>query len=323
MKIVVGVTTYGMSELEIGFLTSFWNNCEQSGNEISLVCVDDGTPSPARVREREAMVRRLNCDFISNGVNRGIPASWNVILNYAKSKGAELTGVFNNDIRFLVPGFIERVVYFYQKNQNVGMIGLPLVQERGFHDSDPRWLTAPGKVGAAVGCSFFTPTELALSVVNPDGSRGFFEALLSFHEETTFGFRLNEMDYQSWMLPWPPAVHFGGATFQANPELIWRDPVPGLPVEQFLNYVRACQWYIPAYEEAYAQNKFDRMSYSRYLACLHFQIFDGERYREIDGQKVDCWENPQIAIHDRVVRKKLDRLIFWLSKSGEQMSMEA
>ena len=322
VKIVIGVTTYGNLDRELGFLRSYWNNRGDSPHEIQLVCVDDGTPNPARVRERGVAVRRLNCDFISNGNNRGIPGSWNVILNYAKDKGAALCGIFNDDIRFVVPGFLERVVYFYEKNENVGAVGLPLINESGFTDSDPRWDCNPGLCGAAVGCSFFVRPEIALSVVNPDGSKGFFEALLSFHEETFCGFKMHELGFQSWMIPWPPAHHAGGQTFQANHELVWRDPVPGLPVEGFLNYVRSCQWYIPQYEEAYAQNKFDRMSYSRYLFCLYYGVLDSERYQEIDGQRVDCYEEPQRLVHSRVVKKKLDRLVFWMDRAGQSRSCE-
>lgn len=323
MKIVIGVTTYGNDEKVEGFLTSYWNNRENGEHEILLVTVDDGTPNPARIRERETSVRKLHSDFISNGINRGIPASWNVILNYAKDKGADLCGVFNDDIRAITPGWLTRAAYFFNRNEKIGMVGLPLVNERGFYDADPRWMGEPGVVGCSVGCAFFIRPEVALLVENPDGSRGFPEYYLSFHEELELGFMLHTLGYPSFMLPYPPFHHAGGQTFGSNPELTWRKPIPGIPMEDFLNYTRSCRWRIPEYDKFYEEGIVDRMGYSRFLFARKWGLLQQERHREIDGVMTDCYEEPQKPVHELVVPKKLNRLIFWLDKAGQERSYEA
>lgn len=323
MKIVIGVTTYGNQEREIGFLKSYHNNIENSEHQVQLVCVDDGTPNPARVRERETAVRRLHADFISNGANLGIPASWNKILNYAVEKKADLCLVFNDDIRMIARGWLTRMAYFFNRNENIGMVGFPLINERGFDDADPRWMGNPGLVGCSVGCAFAVRPEVALLVENPDGSRGFPEYYLSFHEELELGFNLHKLGYPSFMLAASPMYHAGGATFQANSELIWRKPLPDIPMEEFLNYSRACRWHIAQYEPTYAGGTVDRMGYSRFLFARKWGLLEQERYREIDGNMVDCYEEPQKPVHEMVVPKKLNRLIFFLDKLGQERSYEA
>ena len=317
-----------MLEREQKFLLSIWNNLEKSEHEVGFVMVDDGTPNPAKVREREAKARRLNCDFIAHGKNLGIPAAWNTVLKYGVAQGADIVGIFNDDIVALVPGTIQRVAYFFEKNDRedlkLGGVGLPLIQaNEGIKDDDPRWLVNPGLCGSPVGCSFFCKPQTALRVENPDGSHGFFEALKSFHEEVWTFITLAGMGFYSFMLPWPPMRHWGGQTFHFNQELVWMEPNEFLSMSEFLNYVRQLPFYIPQYEEMYAKGKVDRMSYSRGIFTKYFVGFDGPRIRDIDEDnlQVDVYAEPQKLAHFNCVPKKLDREVFWLDKNNEEKSI--
>lgn len=317
-KVVVGVSTYGMVDQVEGFIRSFWNSSEEVGVEILPVCVDDGTPNRARVREREAFCRRNHFEFIAHSTNRGISAAWNSIIGYAKDQGAEVAIIFNDDIRMLGPGWLTRMLYFFDNNQDLGTIGFPLVHEMGFSDTDPRWDVAPGVVGAAVGCSFAVRVEDAFSIDNPDGSIGLWDDLLSFHEEVHLGFRLAQKGKTSFMLPWPPVWHKGGQTFAANPELTFRAPSPFLPIEEFLRYARSSAFYLKEYEPYYEKGRVDRMMYSRAMFCKYWGILNMDRKMVIDDIERDIWNEPQIYVHQLVVPKRLDKEIVWINKSGKR-----
>lgn len=320
--VIVGVSTYGMIPRAEGWVRSFWSNTEQLGDEISIVpvMIDDGTPNVETIKEREHFCEMRNVNFLHNEKNLGIPATWNRILTAIPN--ADLAIIFNDDIRLLAPGWLSRLIHFTRRNEKVGTVGLPLVQTPGFTDNDPRWWGKPGRVGAAVGCAFAIKPADALGVKNPDNSIGYYEDLLSFHEEITMGFRLAEQGKLSYMLPWPPAHHAGGATFGANPELIWRDPSDYLTMDEFLRYVRACAWYVPDYEKDYAEGKVDRMSYSRVQFSKYWGVLEeveaGRRIQEIKGEQVDILNEPQKFVHARVVDPWPARTIYWVDREGNE-----
>lgn len=327
MRVLIGVTTYGVLNREEGLLLSYWNNVGQEETKdvnVQLLVVDDGTPNQIKVREREGKVRRLGADFIANETNLGIPASWNVILNYGVDKKFDIAMILNDDIRFISPGVIERMVYFYKKNPDMGMVGFPLINppETGFKENDPRWTQNPGVVGCAVGCSWFIDPNIALKVNNPDGSKGLWSDLRSFHEELTLGFELHRLGYLSIMLPYPPLFHQGGATFQTNNELIWRTPSPYLPMEEFLHWQRQSPLYIQQLEDYYAKNIPDRMAYARIMFAKRYGLLEQERFREFDGRIVDCIAEPQIPVHKALVKERFDRTIYWLDKSSQGQSCQ-
>ena len=314
-SVTVAASTYGILPRISGWIQSVWNNLEP---EIipKVIVIDDGTPDANVVKAREAYCRRFNVQFFHNEKNLGIPATWNRIFREAQT---DLVVCSNDDIRMLAPGWLSRLVYVFDHNDMIGGVGLPLVNEMGFKYDDPRWGGDIGKVGAAVGCIFAMRPDVLFRVDNPDGSQGFFEALKSFHEEIMAGFRLAQLGYYSLMLPWPPCYHMGGATFQANPELIWMDHDPYVPMEQFLQYVRALPWYVPAYEEQYARGKVDRMAFSRAIFAKYWGLLDEERMQELPGQGIiDCWSEPQKKIHEMVVAPLPKKEIKWLDREGTE-----
>lgn len=317
MKITVGVSTYGMVDRVNSFMMSFWNSFEESQHEVSCVCVDDGTSNLAKVRERERECKKMKFTFIPHGENRGIPAAWNTIINYAAEQKSEVVIIFNDDIYFIRPGWISQMAYFFEKNDNVGTVGFPLVNEKGFNDRDSRWLVNPGVCGAAVGCAFGARPEDLLSIENPDGSRGYWEDLISFHEEVHMGFKLAEKKKFSFMLPWPPVRHWGGQTFQTNANLTWRQTSPYLPMDTFLSYSRSSAFYIDQCEEQYSKGFADRMMYSRAMFCKYWGILDKPRQMQIDGEMVDIWNEPQKYVHSLVVPKQINQKVGWINKSGK------
>lgn len=324
-KIVVGVTTYGPIPRVNRFVRGFWSNIEPQ-LDISLIMVDDGTDNEFAIKERRTLCQRSNVTLVEHGKNRGIPASWNTIVKYALKEKAHMVCIFNDDIAFLAPGWITRLKFFLENNEKVGMVGLPLVNEKGFKMMEDRWNGTPGRVGAAVGCAFAVIPRVWSLIQNPDGSTGFYEDLISFHEEVDFGFELATQGFLSYMLPFPPVYHMGGATFQASPELVWRQPSSYLPMDEFLRYARQSKWFVKDYESAYAEGKADRMTYSRIMAAKKWGVLSevdaGRRFQEIKGDIVDILDEPQRFRHAQVVDPWPLRSIRWLDKNARIQESE-
>jgi hypothetical protein len=321
MKIVFGVTTYGSVPRVDGLFKSFWNNIQDvstAEHEITTVCVDDGTQDPQAVTQRMRTCKRFNFKYVLHSQNYGIPFSWNRIAEYIPD--ADLAVIFNDDIRFLAPGWLSRLIYFHTVNEDVGTVGLPLMNEPGFNDRDPRWEQTPGRVGCAVGCAFAVKPRDLFQIENPDGSRGFFEALISFHEELEAGFRLAQVGKLSYMVSYPPLYHQGGATFQSNPNLVWRKEHPLGPKDEFIAYVQKTPWFVEQYMPEYEKGNFDRMSYSRFLFTKKWGLLDEPRHQEIKGEMVDVIAEPQKPIHSRCVDIWPPREIKWLNRHGQEMT---
>lgn len=324
-KIVIGISTYGPIPRAERLIQGIFSNLDPQYDPTVVLC-DDGTPAD-QIRDRRVFCSKWNVTLLENGLNLGIPAVWNKLAKF--DKDADLLIIFSDGIRIIMPGWITRICYFFQNNENVGTVGFPLLhrgeggEEDGYKDGDKRWHNPVGLVGAAVGCAFAVRPKDLLSIENPDGSKGFWEDLISFHEEIHMGFKLAEKGLLSYMLPWPPVSYRGGMAFSTHDELIWRNQLSSyLPIDQFLKYVRQVQWYVPGYEERYAKGIVDRMSYSRIMFSKYWGILDeierDNRIMEIKGKQVDILDEPQKPVHNRVVDKWPPRLIKWLSRDGKE-----
>ena len=319
-KITIAAPTYGNLPRVNFWIQSVWNNLEPGPEvDLDILVVDDGTPDKQVVENRSRYCGKFNVNFAANERNLGIPGAWNRIFRWAENHGSDLVLCCNDDVRFLAPGWLARILYVFNNNDAIGGVGLPLVNEGGLKMDDPRWDGEPGRVGAAIGCVFAMRPEVLFKVENPDGKNGFWESLRAFHEEVHAGFSLARLGYYSLMLPWPPLRHMGGATFQANQELIWMDLPDYLTKEEFLSYVRSLPWYVKGYEENYQKGRFDRMSMSRCMFTKYWGILGMERMQEIPGQGiVDIWAEPQKWVHSQVVTPMPPKELKWLDRNGTQ-----
>jgi GT2 family glycosyltransferase len=322
-RITIGITTYGSLPRVNGCLKSLLYGNLSDHHTPTIIVVDDGTQDMHALREREEFCRSNKVTLIKHGENRGIAAGWNTIARH--DPNAELVVILNDDTRFTSPDWLPILVSFFDKNDKIGTVGLPLVQDMEYRDTDERWLAEPGIVGAAVGCSFAVRPDVLFQVENPDGINGFWEDTLSFHEEVHAGFRMAQLGYLSYMLPWPPLCHYGGSTFQSSPELTWRTPSSYVSMDEFLQYVRALPFYLSEYEEQYAQGQVDRMSYSRCMFAKYWGILDMERHQEIKGENVDIWAEPQKWVHHHVIDPMVadgEPKVTWVNKDGKLQSKE-
>ena len=334
-NVTIGISTFGPYPRAHYLIDSIRRNMADKGDlNVNILLVDDGTP-PGQLDDRrrfcQAMDKKMRNEMgvgvrlLEQGTNGGIPKLWNRLL--VENDGAQLLVIFSDGFRLMMSGWLSRMVHFMEVNEGVGTLGMPHLPDPSLYvDSDERWTCRAGRVGAAVGSSFCVRPDVMLKVENPDGSRGYFQGLISFHEEIIGGFNLAKLGYLSYMLPFPPGFYRGGMCFQAHPELIWTEVNPDLlPLDEFLFWVRQSAFYVPAYEEHYQRGVVDRMSYSRQIYNKYFGVHDecraGRRYQTIKGEEnvdiLDC--GPKFS-HPVLVDSWPARKITWLNKNGDEES---
>lgn len=319
-KVLLGITTYGPIPRAQRLVQTILETTTD-GVPYSIAIADDSLGGNFDNTDRRKFCRDHQIVLLESDVISGIPASWNRLVRYGKENGAEIIVILSDGVRFLVLGWLSRMVYFLENNEKIGTVGTPTVGEPTFDPNEPRWNGMPGRVGCAVGCSFAFKTEVHDLVKNEDGTTGFWEDLISFHEEIDFGFSLAEQGYLSAMLPWPPSYYRGGMAFAAHDELIWRTPSPYMPMDTFLKYARMDKNYVKQFEERYEKGEADKMSFSRVQFSKKWGILDevdaGRRYQEIKGETVDILSSPQKFVHPRVVDIWPPRTVQWLNREGK------
>ena len=322
-KVTIGITTYGPHPRAQNLARTIFAT---AGNDISynVAIADDSRGGGFNINDRRAFCKENNISLLEGDTISGIPASWNRLIAFAKESESSIVVIFSDGVRLQMPGWLPRIVYYLENNEMVGTVGIPTVDIEDFNYNPlaSRWYGQPARVGCAVGCSFAFKTDVSDLIHNADGTVGFWEDLVSFHEEIDFGFSLAEKGYLSVMLPWPPSRYRGGMAFGAHEELTWRSPSPYLPMVDFLKYSRMSQWHVPSFEERYENGIVDKMSYSRMMAAKKWGVLDeveaGRRHQKIKGEIEDVLEEPQKFRHPSCVDIWPPREVVYLDKEGKE-----
>lgn len=201
MHIIIGVSTYGSLPRVNGFIKSVMSNMEDiSPHTLTFVCYDDGTPDQQAVNERIAFCKRYGFKYVRNVENRGISFTWNRIAQYEE---ADLVGVFNDGVRFLSPGWLTRLIFFFEKNINIGMVSLPTINEMGFDSNGSGWLSTPQRIISPCDRCFAIRPDILFQISNKNEQNGFPEDDLT---SSLFyvGQKFTENNFFSYLLPWPP-----------------------------------------------------------------------------------------------------------------------
>jgi len=221
-RILVGAPTYNTSGRLSTLFRSFHEKTPVDWKkQCVLVGLDDGSPTIEAREEAEMACIDSGAEFIQHETNRGIPAAWNSLTRFADT---EFTVLFNDDIEIIDPAWLKAAITMLEKNPVVGVVGWPTINtdpdlidpETGkpkIHYRQDQDAVEPGACGAPVGCSF------AFRRADFDAVGGFWEELISFYEETDFGFEMWKMGRRNYMLPWPAVVHWHSQTFAKNSEL--------------------------------------------------------------------------------------------------------
>ena len=185
MNITIGVRSYSIKPLLDGFLKSYYSNLEQQ-YKPTLICCDDGTPQREIVAYRRDLCKRWNVEFLDNEQSYGAYTTWERMAGAVPQ--TELLVLFDEDDRFICPGWLHRFLKFFEQNQ-AQMVALPLLQQPHYRDNEERW-RAPVRPLVAVSTAFaLRPTDLP---------------------------RIYEPDRHRFVLPWPPVWSMKGSVNLAS-----------------------------------------------------------------------------------------------------------
>lgn len=310
-RIAICAPTYNDHERIRNLFTTLITFTDYPEEEYKLVMIDDGTKDFNHVKGLRELSEEFNIPLIENEENRGIPYCWNRLTEYYD---AEYVILFNDDIQVKNKDWLKYFMYFMENNLHAANIGFPLIHvnaNTGKVNAQydlPDENVNPGKVGAPVGCCFGFRQDLWKQIINPDGSQGFWESLVSFYEEISFGFELAKIGSYSYMIPTPAMEHWGSQTFSNNPELAIRKICDYLPKEKYLELLKLGQEMPIHFEnhEEWANKGFAyRMDYSR---CMFAKKW---------GCK-DYWKTPQAEVHKNYTDKLEPKMVKWIDKNGSK-----
>jgi len=316
IKVAIGVPTYNDNERIRELFTTLYMYTDFPEDQYELVMLDDGTQDKTKVEGLRELSKDFGIPLIENQKNEGIPYSWNRL---TEQYDAEYVIIFNDDIQFKDSKWLHNFVYFMDNNPHAGAAGFPLVHidpvtgNRNLNIDLPNEDVNPGRVGSPVGCAFGFRKALWEKIKQPDGSTGFWEALVSFHEELDFGFEIAKAGYGAYMLPTPSVEHWGSMTFSKNAELSVRTIIDYIPKWEYLEIVKngTGKLSLP-FEQHYSiaeKDKAFRMDYSRVMFA----------------KKWDCedkWKYPQEKVHREYVDTLPKVLVKWLDKEGKEREVQ-
>jgi GT2 family glycosyltransferase len=312
-KVSIGVPTYNDNQRIRDLFTTLVMYTDFPEDQYKLVMLDDGTQDKTKVEGLRELSEEFGIPLIENQKNEGIPYSWNRLTEYHE---AEYVIIFNDDIQFKDSKWLRNFVYFMDNNQHAGAAGFPLVHidpvtgNRNMNIDLPDENVNPGRVGSPVGCAFGFRQALWKQIKQPDGSTGFWEALVSFHEELDFGFEIAKLGFGCYMLPTPSVEHWGSMTFSKNAELSVRKIIEYLPREEYLDIMRRGieRLALPYKEHARAANEQDlayRMDYSRVMFAKKWN-------------SEDKWRYPQEQVHRQYVDTLPKVNVKWIDRENEE-----
>lgn len=310
VTIGIGISTYNDYISTNNLITSIKQfTSGEINKDYKIVVVDDGTKNQGVIDNLKDVCKTHGVAFSQNSENRGIPFTWNRLVDYCNT---DIVVLFNNDIFVVNKDWLKHIEYFLTRNENIGTVGFPLIDLQQRYD-ERSWGDRPGHVGAPVGCCFGFKKDVWQQVKNPDGSVGFYEDLVSFHEETQMGFELSKLGYYNYMLNWPPMIHLGSQTFSKNHELAERHiDWSKWNKQEYINVITRSNIYPDHWKNnriAWVNSKgietVDRMAFSRYIFAKYWDVLSD-------------YDNPAIPVHKRVVDTMPKRGIKWLDKNMKE-----
>lgn len=311
IRIGVGAPTYN-SVQRLERLLSSLEFCKDQNFDYRIVVLDDGTPDMQKRNSVCDLAARFKIDLIQHDRNEGIPKSWNDLTRHFDD--IDYMILFNDDIT-VSHNWIKNFVYFMDNNPQVGSIGFPIMHidpDSGLKNEQlpsPNEDSIPGKVGSPNGCSFGFRKKLWEKIINPDGSIGFWDDLISFYEELSFNFEIGRLGYYCFQMSTPILEHWGSRTFSENQNLSTRIISSYITKDEYLNHLRENNnlWIpIEQHEQLIEQyNLVSRMDYARMMFAKHWECND-------------YISNPQVEVHRRYVDILPSTEIKWLDKNGNE-----
>lgn len=346
MKLSAGILTYNDSYMTMRCVDSILQF--SNGHISDIVVVDDGSPQREHIHTLGNWLTEKNIPFIFHARNEGIPAGWQTLCEAMKG---DVFCIFNNDIILQSHETFECAKYFLENNEGIGAVGWNLIQvdpttgrqtaDPSLYDTDsmgnsqkddngnPKYVSTfrePGHCAFPAGCSFAIRREAWKD------AGGWWRELRSFHEECHMGFKLCELGYLQYMLPYPSVYHTGSLTFRNNPELAvckfdesiadrkeyietlsnpkWWDTnvEPNVTKLPHLKHTMDTTGFI--WDDHRGADLVHRMDFSRFAFCKYWNVLDG-------------YSDPTHALHMRlVVPQKQPERLRWMNREMRSVVRE-
>jgi len=313
----IGISTYNDFANTNALLNSIKRHTP--GDDYVIVVVDDGTQDKRILNALKRVCDGHNAVLSRNTVNRGIPYTWNRLTELCGINPEDIVILLNNDILVTDSNWLRNIEYFLTRNDKIGTVGFPLIypQDEKRTEQEQSWGEKPGHVGASVGCCFGFKKKVWQEVQNPDGTTGFWEDLMSFHEETHFGFMLSQLGYYNYQLTYPPMVHYGGQTFGKNRELTERSlDWTKWDRQEYIETIKKSKIYPEEWKKdkiAWTNEKgeevVDRMAFSRYMFAKQWDV-------------LTYYDAPQVPVHEMIVTPMPKRRVKWLDREQKEQEAE-
>jgi len=213
ISVGVGISTYKSSERVAELVDSIDQTTEDDPVEIFVI--DDGSDEQTK-KDLTSLAHAYQFTLGFHGTNQGISATWNHLIHKIGIEwNCDVAVILNDDV-VLTPGWLDAVRYFFEHNENVGIVGFNALYDgapmrpRENPDVD---VTAPLAVVSATGFAYAVRPNVIKQV------EWFDEVFKSFYEEVDMGIRVAKAGYVNYDIPWPVLNHQWSACFSENPEL--------------------------------------------------------------------------------------------------------
>lgn len=242
IKVAIGIPVYNNSDRIQGLINSILVLTDFPKYDYKIVIYDDGSEDNYIVKNIAAYINQLNTEIpiIRNDSNRGVPFAWNRLTEYYDTEYMVLA---NDDTRIINKNWLKCLVYFLDNNPSVGCTWFPQLSHNDYVTSqlypmltdDIDCLIEKPVIRERFEGGFFGFRKSAWQAIKqPDGSTGFWEDLIAYHEEGDFSMELARQGFTYYLMPFPLVAHFHSMTLSENPSKKLRQFSRYLSKEEYL-----------------------------------------------------------------------------------------
>jgi hypothetical protein len=236
---LIGIPTYNGHARVEALLQNLRQRTPADIKHTIVVCDDSGKASHQQLVRTAC--EKYGASYIQNDRNRGVPASWNALV---QSKSTRYAILLNDDV-LVANGWLKHLGYALANNPQVGSFSMnclfitqsdvsailagpdaqaiplnvhyrdeKLIRDERFPSMPLPGDGSPGRVMCPAGCFFGFRREMY------DAVGGFDEQYFAFYEELDFGVACAAKGFPTFTLPVPhDNYHLWSATFATAPEI--------------------------------------------------------------------------------------------------------
>lgn len=211
-------------------------------NDFEFIVYNDGSTIDRINDEIEEFCKVNKIKYIHGSSNRGVAHAWNRLVEASSS---DIVVISNDDVRALSLNWIDQLLSAFSISDRIGLVYWcqklvdPVTGIFRSFPGDTEELISNPEIRIVMrhnfnGAFFAIRKDAWRKIVQPDGSVGFWEDLLSYGEEIDFSSELHNLGY--WIVQLPFIFeHLHSMTFSTNPEKKIRDIFSNyLPKSEFI-----------------------------------------------------------------------------------------